>query len=273
MTEGALDVGTEAALVALALYPPFSAIDFWLHHEGPLFALQALVKSHELCSSARTVSNYGDPIFLRDGWDDAGHSPEYAEEGWRKLRQAVNAADEATYAKLRKTADELRPKAPPVVQAWIAFAFAAERAWADDAAKQVLAKLSEASGWCRFLVTVASVEHGVALARNKEWIFSEAQLLTLLAREGGAAAPVLFAALDAAPNNSARKTYAQLLAMVETEEVARGFAAHLANKTVSPIAQKYFKRLPELAKRALQPLADKGGAQAIAVKTVLASLG
>ncbi len=271
--KGSLDVGTEAALVALELYRPYCAIEFWLHREGPLFALRALVKSHEFCSSARTISSYGKPIYLRDGWEDAGNSPEYAENAWLKLRQAVNAADEATYAELRQEADALRAKAPVAVQAWIAFAFTAERAWADEAAKQVVAAFREASGWCRCLVAVASIEWGVKLAQNKQWVLGEEHLLTLLAREGGAAAPVLLAALDTASNNDDRKTYATLLSRVETEEAARGLARYLGHKGVAPIAQKYFKRVPELARRVLEPLAEGKGAQAVAAKVVLASLG
>lgn len=222
--EGPLDLDVEAAIVALERVPVFSSMKFWLVREGPAFALKALVRSHQLNSSARTVSNYGHPIFLREGWDAAHRDPEYADSAWETMRGVVNAADDAAYATLRALADTLRKGAPSVVRAFLAFAFSPEHEWADEAAAAVIKEAPAVSGWCRNLITVASVDHGVALARNEDWIFSERQLLTMLARHGSAAAPVLLAAMEAAPNNTARKTYAKVLAMIETEAAALGFA-------------------------------------------------
>ena len=141
------------------------------------------------------------------------------------------------------------------VKAFLAIAFATEREWSDEAAREVLAE-THPSGWCKGLVTVASVELATRLAQNKEWALEEDAI----------------AALGASGNNDERKRIAKLLARIETEEAARAFAPWISNRTVNPIATKYFKRVPEITRRALGPIAKGSGIEARGAAIVLASL-
>ena len=266
-----LDPDVEVALVALEIQHVFTAVPFWIAKEGLEMALRTLVRCHAYHSSGHD-EGYGDHgVWVVHAPDGAGSYPEYAESGWEVLRARLATADDATYASMREVAEELRANAPTVVRAFLAIAFATERDWADEAAEAALAE-EHPSAWCKRLVTVASLELGARLARNERWAFEEGEILTLLAREGGAAVPVLGAALSAAGNNDERKRYAKLLARIETEDAARAFVPWMANKAVSPIATSYFKRVPEVARRALSPIAKSNGPGARAAAIALKSL-
>ncbi len=269
---GPLEIETEVALVALDIIAVFYSFEYWVSKEGLPFALRALARCHEYWTSG---DEYGytdeEGVWLMHDRTRSGSLPEYAGAAWKQLRAALAVTDDATYTETKKLAAELRAGAPPVVRALIAIAFATERDWANEAADETLAE-QDPSGWAKALVTVADVSRGVRLARNKEWCIEEDEMLTLMAREGSAAAPVIVAALETAGNNEWRKTYAKLLSMIETEQVAVAFAKWISNKTVNPIATKYYKRLPELARAALGPIAKGKGIEARGAAVVLASL-
>ncbi len=267
-----LDADVEVALVALEIQHVFSAMPFWIAKEGLEFAMRTLARCHAYHSSGHDHGYGNHGVWVVHAPDEAGSYPEYADSGWQLLRARLATAEDETYAAMRAIADEIRAKASSTVKAFLAIAFATERAWADDAANEVLAE-KHPSGWCKGLVTVASVDLATRLARNEEWALEEDEIATLLAREGGAAAPVLVAALDASSNNAERKRIAKLLATIETEEAARAFAPWISNRTINPIATKYFKRVPEIARRALAPIAKGTGVEARGAKIVLSSLG
>ena len=265
-----LDEDTEVALVALDIQHVFNAMPFWIAKEGLEFAMRTLARCHEYHSSGHDHGYGTHGVWVVHAPDEAGEYPEYADSGWMLLRARLATTDEATYASMRKVAEKIRAKASTMVKAFLAIAFA-DRAWADEAATEALAE-KHPSGWHRQLVADASIDLAKRLAENKEWSLDEDAIATLFAREGGAAAPVLVAALGAAGNNEERKGLAKLLAMIETEEAARGFAPWISNRTINPIATKYFKRVPEIARRALEPIAKGNGVEARGAKIVLSSL-
>jgi hypothetical protein len=269
---GPLDQDTEIAFVALEIQPIFSAMPFWIAKQGLEFAFRTLVRCHQYWTSGdeHGYGNHG--VWVMHDDTRAGTHPEYAESAWQLLRAVLAQADDATYAKMRKLASELRAPAHVAVQSLIAIAFATERAWADEAAAAVLAQGKAASGWSKSLVTVASIERATALARNEEWGFMEDEILTLLAREGSAAVPVIVAALESAGNNAERKRYGKLLALVETVEAASALAPWIANKAINPIATKYYKRHAGIARQALEPISKGKGIEARGAAVVLASL-
>jgi hypothetical protein len=265
-----LDCDTEVGLVALEMVPIFAALPYWIAREGLGFALRALAATHVHWSSAKD-QGYGGDIWIMNDETHAHRMPEYADSAWRLVRGVLAAADDATYAAARETARALRESAHPVVRSMLAFAFTTERDWADEAAKDALARGPRASGYENVLVTVASLDLAAVLAKMW-WEQSDAELFTLLMREGATGASVVAAALDTASNNAHRKRYANILATVQTEGVAETFSRYIANKTVGPIAMKFFERNPELTRRALEPLAHGSSMQARGAAMVLRAL-
>jgi hypothetical protein len=272
LPSGPLDQDTEVALVALEIQPVFCAMPFWIAKEGLEFAFRTLVRCHGYWTSGDEHGYGTHGVWVMHDNTREGTHPEYADSAWQLLRAALAVADDATYESLRRVAESLRASAPVVVQSLIACAFATESAWADEAADAVLAQGRAASGWSKALVTVASQGRCVALAENKEWALQEEEILTLLARDGSAAVPVIAASLRTAGNNDYRKIYAKLLALIETEDAARAFVPWIANKAVNPIATKFYKRVPDVARRALEPIANGKGTEARGAAVMLASV-
>ena len=267
----ALDADVEATMVALELVPVFAAFPFWLSHAGPELAMRALVLSHRRWSSARR-HGYGSSIVLVVDDTCAGDEPEYADSAWRMLRAVVAEADDATYARLRAQAERLREGAPAPVVSYLSVAFPSEAAWAAEAADAANARGEAAAGWERMLVTATDLDRAERLARSGDWELDEDMLLTVLARHGGDGARVIAAAIDAASNNEHRKDYAKLLSIVENELAARAFARALSVKAIAPVAQKWFKRVPEVARPALEAIVREAGPSAKAARIVLDAL-
>jgi hypothetical protein len=255
LPKGPLEAETEIALVALEIQPVFAAMPFWIAKEGLEFALRTLVKCHEFWTSG-DEHGYGlHGVWIMHDRTREGSHPEYADSAWQLLRALLASADDASYAHMRTVASELWKGAPTVIKAFIASAFTTEPDWAREAAAEVLAQGDAASGWSMALVTVTDIDDAAKLAARTDWEIGQPELLTLLARVGSAAAPVVAAALGSASNNEFRKRYAKLLALIETEEAAAAFVPWISSKAINPIATKYFKRVPDVARRALTPIA------------------
>ncbi|MCX4736870.1 hypothetical protein, partial [Streptomyces sp. NBC_01363] len=72
----------------------------------------------------------------------------------------------------------------------------------------------------------------------------EATLLTLLAREGAGAAPVLDAAMGHARGNNERLVFARHLAVIRTRDAGERLAAWRGNRRLAPLIEDYFRQAP-----------------------------
>jgi hypothetical protein len=237
-----LDIDVEAVTVALELCPAFAAMPLWLAAEGPGFAAAALAAVHRLDSFAK-----------REGYLDARgtwivetgarewHTPEYADSAWFLLRGALATADDATHAAARARAEALRERAPAVVQAMLGFAFA-DDAWATATCAEAIAIASRQKklwSWMfARLATVASRADAEALVRGNRAV-DEADLLTLLARHGADALPIVVAAIEGSSHNDHRKACARVLLRVHTEAAAAAFGRLAKHKALAPIAKQH----------------------------------
>jgi hypothetical protein len=190
---------------------------------------------------------------------------------WRLLRGVIAAASADVYAEARAIADPARRALAGEYQAALAFAFPDEP-WGDEAAEALLASAAvrQWSEPSQMVVTVAGLAHGERLARlgfSLELPF----LLTLLARHGAAAVPVLAAALDSS-NPGGRKEAALALALVRTPEALRAFLPWLGKPGIAQPLARAFKAQPAEAAELLAQLATGTGTSAAAARAILARL-
>lgn len=270
---GRLDVDVEAAKVALEIAHTFSIAAYWIAKEGVEFAIRTLVRAHGLVPShyEHTYSVGGAMrMWIEEGFGCADHLE--ASHAWSTIRAVLALSDAKTYARARAVAAELRKTVPLGVRAWISFAFPDEQGWADEDATEALAE-KPFTGPTRYLATVASAPLAERLIRLGDAHYDDALLATLLRKHGDEAAPLIGAAMASAGRAEQRKSNAKLLMRVRAPIAARIFAEWLADKAVAPLATKYFRANPALAKAALAPLAKGTSKLAPAAKLLLGEIG
>jgi hypothetical protein len=191
---------------------------------------------------------------------------------WRALRGVLAVTNDAEYAEARDLADGARRDLPGEYHAAIAFAFPDEP-WGDEAAEALLAS-TEDGRWepAQMVITVASVAHAVRIARLG-YPIEPPFALTLLARHGASAVPVLAAALGAVTERRRRKEIGDSLALVATREALEAFLPLLGVSAVSGPLGRAFRAQPELGKQLLARAATQSGKSATAAKALLVKLG
>ena len=248
MSKTALSSDVEAALVTLELCPVFSALPYWLAREDVSFALKTLVRCHSLVCSTQ-IHGYTSPqgAYIVETTDYASRRPEYADSAWHVLRGAIAEASTKDYKKARAMAAQLRKDAPLPARALLAFAFPAESAWAKEAVADMLPIIARTkkcySVYLARLCAVATPEDAMLLVTTPNGALSQRDLLTILAHHGEAGAKVVEAAMRGATNQQMRKTYAEVLLMVETEEAGELFSGWTENRVVAPILLEHRERM------------------------------
>ncbi|MFI2433053.1 SMI1/KNR4 family protein [Streptomyces sp. NPDC018693] len=245
-----LDLDVEVAMAELQLQRTWNAVPFWLAAEGVVWTLRAMLRLHELAHNQHEV--HYDPRWEWSGrWliETTAHASSQVTEcapGWRLLRGVLAVADEADHRAARAVAAAAFDTAPMPVKAALSFVFPDEREWADRAAEDCLAQGGGSDEVVRMLVTTAGVARGERLVERQPGCLDEATLLTLLAREGAGAAPVLDAALRHARGNNERLVFARHLAMIRTPDAAERLAAWRDNRRLAPLIEDYFRQAPHL---------------------------
>jgi hypothetical protein len=269
---GEAELSVEAAAVGLTLLgdsieyrsePQHEAlIDLYVATHGLPFALEAAARS--LGYAREPEDTYGVSalwVVARPRGPAREHMPLSAGP-WDAVRAAVAAASDANHAEARALAEKLRKGAPHLVRTMIAYAFPDEPAWAAADAEEGLA-LAHPPAHLGFLLaslrdaTLAARVAGELVPERSTDVVSFA--LDLVAGLGvEAAEPLLALAADITfPYAQAGevKHAALALAQIEHPKIAAFFAQNLDHKHLRASASDYFARWPELAMRALAPLA------------------
>ncbi|MEW2633542.1 SMI1/KNR4 family protein [Streptomyces sp. NPDC048389] len=245
-----LDLDVEVAMAELQLQVTQAAVPFWLAAEGVVWTLRAMLRLHELAHSRHKV--HYDPRWEWSGtWliETTAHASSQVAEcasSWRLLRGVLAVADEAEYREARAVAAAAFDVAPVPVKAALSFVFSDEREWADRAAEDCLAQGGGSDEVVRMLVTTARVDLGERLVERQPGCLDAATLLTLMAREGAGAAPVLDAAMRHARGNNERLVFARYLAMIRTRDAAERLGAWRGNGRLAPLIEGYFRAAPHL---------------------------
>ncbi|MCT2544049.1 SMI1/KNR4 family protein [Streptomyces atratus] len=245
-----LDLDVEVAMVELQLQATWDAVPFWLAAEGVAWTLRAMLRLHELAHNRHEV--HCDPglewsgTWLIETTAHASFQVAECESSWQLLRGVLAVADEADHHAARAVAAAAFDVAPVPVKAALSFVFPDEREWADRAAEDCLAQGCGGDKVVRMLVTTAGVDRGERLVERQPGCLDEATLLTLLAREGAGAAPVLDSAMRHARGNNERLVSAHHLAMIRTRDAAERLAAWRGNRRLAPLIEDYFRQAPHL---------------------------
>ena len=197
-----------------------------------------------------------------------GYEANQVEFRWEQLRDALACAPKADYEAALDAARAMWPKQTDLVpRCALAFAFPDEADWAESATRALVDQIKKQKGkispyevGVAMLGAVAVPELQTALAKaaaaKRIAIYALTnQIATMVDLTGEAAAEGLAALLATAPSNDHKKTYAEALAMIESETAALALAGALAQKTVMPIAKAYLEQFPALAKAALGKIA------------------
>ncbi|MFD4859061.1 SMI1/KNR4 family protein [Streptomyces atratus] len=245
-----LDLDVEVAIVELQMQATWDAVPFWLAAEGVVWTLRAMLRLHELAHNQHKV--HYDPRWQWSGtWliESTAHASFQVAEcdsSWRLLRGVLAVADEADHRAARAVAEAAFDAARVPVKAALSFVFPDEREWADRAAEDCLAQGGGGDKVVRMLVTTTGVDWGERLVERQPGCLDEATLLTLLAREGAGAAPVLDAAMRHARGNNDRLVFARHLAVIRTRDAAERLAAWRGNRRLAPLIEDYFRQAPHL---------------------------
>ena len=197
-----------------------------------------------------------------------GFEANHIEYRWEQLRVALACAPKADYEAALDAARAMWPKQTDVIpRCALAYAFPDEADWAESATRALLDQIKKQKGKIHpyevgvaMLGAVALPELQTALAKAAAakrlaiYVLLN-QITTMVDLTGDAAADGLAALLATAPSNDHKKTYAEALALIESETAAVALAGALAQKTVLPIAKAYLERYPDLAKPALGKIA------------------
>lgn len=198
----------------------------------------------------------------------SGYEANQVEFRWQELRVALAGAPKGDYEAALEAARAMWPKQTDLIpRCALAYAFPDEADWAESATRALLDQIKKQKGKIHpyevgvaMLGAVASPDLQTALAkaaaakRMAIYVLLN-QIETMVDLTGDAAADGLAALLATAPSNDHKKTYAEALALIESDAAALGLAGALAQKTVLPIAKAYFERHPDLAKAALAKIA------------------
>lgn len=245
-----LDLDVEVAIAELQMQATWDAVPFWLAAEGVVWTLRAMLRLHELAHNEHKV--HYDPrwewsgTWLIESTAHASFQVAECDSSWRLLRGVLAVADEADHRAAHAVAEAAFEAAPVPVKAALSFVFPDEREWADRAAEDCLAQGGGGDEVVRMLVTTAGVDWGERLVERQPGCLDEATLLTLLAREGAGAAPVLDAAMRHARGNNERLVFARHLAMIRTRDAAERLAAWRSNRRLAPLIEDYFRQAPHL---------------------------
>jgi hypothetical protein len=236
-----------------------TAVDFWVSREGPLFALEALVRSGAHGRVLRAL-NPGEEAWLEARPVEMARAT--APAAWDSLRRHLASAPTELYEATRERASALRATVGPRLRRALAYAFPDHPGWANaDLAEWVaLDERSRDAGqgslpfpW--FLL--ASADDAALVDRALErtignWPSSDEFFWDVVANVGVRAEPFL-RRLAAQSHGSWRSVSLGPLALIESETVA-AFMAGCVDATDEEVrgpATSYLKRLPELAVPAL----------------------
>jgi hypothetical protein len=198
----------------------------------------------------------------------SGYEANQAEFRWEELRAALACAPKADYEAALDAARAMWPKLTDLLpRCALAYAFPDEADWAESATRALLDQIKKQKGkiapyelGVAMLGAVAVPELQIALAkaaaakRMAIYVLLN-QITTMVDLTGDAAAEGIGALLATAPSNDHKKTYAETLALIESETAALALVGALAQKTVLPIAKAYLEKYPALAKDALAKIA------------------
>lgn len=198
----------------------------------------------------------------------SGYEANQVEFRWEELRSGLACAPKTDYEAAIAAARALWPKQTDLVpRCGLAYLFPDEADWAESATRALLDEIKKQKGKIHpyevgvaLLGAVAVPELQTALAkaaaakRMAIYVLLN-QVSTMIDLTGEASAEGLGALLATSPSNDHKRTYAEALAMIESDTAALALAGALAQKTVMPIAKAYFERFPALAKAALGKIA------------------
>ncbi len=251
----ALDLDVEVAMAELELQAEYDAFPFWVAAEGLPWALRALVRMHELANSEHDVHYHSlsEGLWLIETTAHAGDQVGECLSSWRLLRGLVAVADDETYQATRAVAAQVWDDASTAVRTALSFVFADEPGWAEEAARAYLDAgldgegLNGSGAATGMLVAGASPGLAARIVAGQPGSIDEPTLLTMLARLGPAAIPVLDAGLRHARSNDERLRYARVLAMIHTPEAARTLLAWRGNRRLASVIADYIAAVPDLA--------------------------